>query len=352
MVLRRELLKAGAFGAMLPGGLSLMSAASRAQSNQPADGFDRLEALVKMRGSTDGRTGFAWIKGTRYAQVGGKLEPMCGLLNCTISRYRRLSDDAFDLRLYETSFYTNPETGVYQPELKMPFTGKMVDVPLYRTGPGHHVVKTSNSEEMSWGKENTTSEEAAEKLAPRGRILYDVALSDPLRQGNNVWLTTTATTLLEPSDPNEKPWSYKELITNTALANELSDPARTWVDSTSSYTLVMDWRPWMKMDGVEGRTVDHAGQHSGSFAAPSPGYRRCPVSVARALICASALGQAQRINDSGITDAGNDSSVRLAYRNFETVLHSQYERFARSSNVRDRIRRNEERPMHAHAISH
>lgn len=258
MVSRRKVLEYGMVGAVLPGGLHLMSAAAQAKNSGSAANLDRLEALVKMRGSTDGRTGFAWIRGTRYAQVGGKLEPMCGLLNCTITRYRRISPDAFDMRLYEMSFYTNPETGVYQPELKMPFTGKSVEVPLYRTGPGQHVVKTSNSEEMTWSKENTTSEEAARKLAPDGRILYNVFLSQPLLQGRHVWLTTTATTLLEPNDPDEKPWSYKELITNRAILDEVADPARTWVDATSSYTLVMDWRPWMMMDGVDGTTVDHA----------------------------------------------------------------------------------------------
>lgn len=258
MVSRRKILKAGMLGAIMPGSFNLMSSVAEGATGPSGAEIDRLEALVKMRGSTDGKTAFSWIKGTRFAQVGGQLEPMCGVLNCTISRYRRIAADAFDLRLYEMSFYTNPETGVYQPMLEMPFTGKAVEVPLYRTGPGHHVVKTSNSEEMTWGKENTTSEEAAKKLAPKGRIRYDVSLSEPLLQGKHVWLTTTATTLLEPNNPNEKPWRYKELITNSAPFDELTDPARTSVDSTSSYTLAMDWRPWMMMDGVDGTTIDHA----------------------------------------------------------------------------------------------
>ncbi|WP_394728165.1 DUF1838 family protein [Altererythrobacter sp. GH1-8] len=237
----------------------MASAISEAKTDERSSAaIDRLEALVKMRGSTDGRIGFAWIKGTRFAQVGGNLEPMCGLLNCTISRYERISHDAYDLRLYEMSFYTDPNSGTYQPNITMPFTGTSVEVPLYRTGPGQHIVKTSNREEMSWGAANTTSQEAADKLAPRGRILYDVVLSEPTLQGNHFWLTTTATTLLEPTDPNEKPWSYKELITNRATIDELRDPTRSWVDSTSSYTLVMDWRPWMMMGNIAGRTIDHA----------------------------------------------------------------------------------------------
>ncbi|BDW81473.1 hypothetical protein MACH24_09110 [Erythrobacter sp. Dej080120_24] len=229
-----------------------------AQTTRTAPALDRLEALVKMRGSTDARLGFSWMSGTRFARVGQDLRAMCGLLNCTLSRYTRLSDEAYDLRLYEMSFYTNPETGRYQPRLAMPFTGRIVDVPLYRTGPGQHIVKTSNREEMSWSRQNTTSEEAARQLAPDGNIFYAVDLSEPTIVGNDVWLTTEATTRLEPHSPDEKPWNYKEVITNHGRLDELSDPQVSHVQSVSSYTLVMDWRPWMHMDGVEGQTIDHA----------------------------------------------------------------------------------------------
>ena len=229
--------------------------AKNVESSPP---FDRLEALVKMRGSIDDRLGFAWIKGIRYAQVGASMESMCGVLNCTMTRYTRLSPDSFDLRLYEISFYTDLATGQYQPTLMMPFTGKRVEVPLYRTGPGRHVVKTANSEEMSWSKKNTTSEAAARMLAPDGKIYYNVELSQPSIQGDNVWLTTEATTRLEPNSPADKPWFYKELITNHGSLNDLIDPATSHVDSEASYTLMMSWRPWMQMDGIDGNTLDHA----------------------------------------------------------------------------------------------
>ena len=198
------------------------------------------------------------MSGTRYARVGQEVRPICGVLNCTLSRYSKISEDAYDLRLYEMSFYTNLATGKYQPILEMPFTGKKVEVPLYRTGPGQHIVKTSNREEMSWSRKNTTSEEAAKQLAPDGKIYYSVDLSQPTIAGNDVWLTTEATTRLEPHAAAEKPWNYKELITNHGRLDELADPRIHSVDSVTSYTLVMDWRPWMQMDGVEGQTIDHA----------------------------------------------------------------------------------------------
>jgi hypothetical protein len=202
--------------------------------------------------------GFAWIKGVRYAQAGGRMEPMCGLLHCSIIRYQRRSPDSFELGLYEMSFYTDLASGAYQPTLVMPFTGTRVDVPLYRTGPGHHIVKTENHERMSWSKDNTTSAEAARQLAPDGTIHYDVVLSQPTIRGDHVWLTTEATTRLAPNDPAEKPWFYKELTTNHGSLKALADPDTTHVDSNASYTLMMSWRPWMKMGEIEGHTLDHA----------------------------------------------------------------------------------------------
>lgn len=223
----------------------------------PSD-FDRLEALVKMRGSTDGRLGFSWISGTRYARVGHELRPMCGLLNCTLNRYTRIANDAYELRLYELSFYTDLETGSFHPELAMPFTGKRVEVPLYRTGPGEHIVKTSNREEMTWSRSNTTSEKAARELAPDGKIYYSVELSEPTLAGNDVWLSTEATSQLEPYSADDQPWYYKELISHHARLDDLRNPRLTSVDAVASYSLVMDWRPWMQMAGVEGQTIDHA----------------------------------------------------------------------------------------------
>lgn len=239
----------------LPFGLAALVAAPA--FGKPDD-FDRLEALVKMRGSVDGAICFNWIKGIRYAQVGHEIKPMCGLLNCTITRHTRLSPDSFDMRLYELSFYTNESTGQYQPKLQMPFTGKHVDVPLYRTGPGQHIVKTANHEVMSWNKNNTTSEAAARMLAPDGKIYYDVELSEPTIRGDHVWLTTESTTRLEPLDPSNKPWFYKEIISHRASRRAVLDPATAHVDSASSYTLVMSWRPWMQMGDLDGRTLDHA----------------------------------------------------------------------------------------------
>jgi hypothetical protein len=238
--------------------LATAAATAPASARRAKAPLDRLTALVKLRGSTDGRIGFVWQKGMRRAVSGGRSEPMCGLLHCSIIRYSRQAPDAYRFDLYETSFYTNPLTGQYQPTLKMPFTGREVEVPLYRTGPGLHVVKLRNREEMSWSRQNTTSEDAARMLAPDGKIVYEIETSEPIIQGNTIFMSTSALTVLTPYDPAQKPWRYEEYFSYAGRLDEVLDPNKTSASVTASCTLTMDWRPWMQMGDLPGMTLDHA----------------------------------------------------------------------------------------------
>lgn len=222
-----------------------------------ASKLDALTAMIKLRGSTDGRLCFVWMKLVRRASNGRRTEPMCGVLHCSLARYTPQAADAWRFDLYELSFYTDLSTGQYRPRLRMPFTGKEVDVPLYRTGPGKHIVKLRNREVMSWSKANTTSEQAARALAPDGAIVYEVETGEPTIQGNTLFVSTTATTELTPRDPSERAWRYEEYFTYSGPLDEIMDPARASVASTVAVTLTMDWRPWMGMGNAPGFTLDH-----------------------------------------------------------------------------------------------
>lgn len=124
--------------------------------------------------------------------------------------------------------------------------------------PAIDIVKVANTERMSWSSANTTGEKQASQLAPDGAIDYSVKLSEPTIVGNHLWLTTEATTFQKPADPSKKPRYYKELITNHGPLDAIADRRNSHVDATASYTLVMDWRPWMGFDDLSGQTVDHA----------------------------------------------------------------------------------------------
>ncbi len=48
---------------------------------------------------------------------------------------------------------------------------------------------------------------------------------------------------------------YKEAITYRARLADLAEPDATQVDSDISFAIATAWRPWMRMNGIDGHTV-------------------------------------------------------------------------------------------------
>ena len=212
---RRRLLKVLALSsvglASLPrDGISAAHAAPELDLSSPGN---LLAASVKMRGTLDEQLAFIWLRGLRYTLVDGTATPICGYLGGSITRYRQLADDAFEFLLYEISYYTDLESGEVLQTLRMPHTGREVEVPLYRTGPGRHVIMMSNEEELDGSAERTTSEELAKQIAPDAKVFYRFDLRPAITQDNRVWIRSDSFTRLVPTDPEQAGMFYKEAIT-------------------------------------------------------------------------------------------------------------------------------------------
>jgi hypothetical protein len=254
---RRRLLKGLALSsvglASLPrDGIAAAHAAPELDLSSPGN---LLAASVKMRGTLDEQLAFIWLRGLRYTLVDGTATPICGYLGGSITRYRQLADDAFEFLLYEISYYTDLETGEVLQTLRMPHTGREVEVPLYRTGPGRHVIMMSNEEELDWSAERTTSEELAKQIAPDAKVFYRFDLRPAITQDNRVWIRSDSFTRLVPTDPEQAGMFYKEAITYQASRQDLAAAGATQVDASISFAIATAWRPWMQMSGVDGHTV-------------------------------------------------------------------------------------------------
>lgn len=250
---RRRMLQGltlASFGLATVGGAGADEAPVALQS--PAE---LLTALVKMRGSLDERLAFIWLRGLRYTLVGGEARPLCGFLSGAITRYRQLDIDTFEFLLYEVSYYTDIETGELLKELRMPYTDRDVEVPLYRTGPGRHVIMMANNEELDWSSERTTSEELAQQIAPDAKVYYKFNVRPAVIFGDDVWIRSDSFTRLVPHDKKQASMFYKEAITYQAKQADLKRPATPAVDSSLAFAIATAWRPWMQMTGVDGHTM-------------------------------------------------------------------------------------------------
>lgn len=216
---------------------------------------DVLTALIRMRGRLDEKPCFIWLRGIQYALIDGIATPMCGYLGGGITRYRRLAEDMFEFRLYEISYYTDLDSGEQLKTIRMPVTGREVAVPLYRTGPGRHVLMMENQEELDWSKELTTSAEVARQLAPDAKIHYQLNVRRPDVFGDSVWIRNDSFTRMVPHDAAQPSLFYKEAITYQARAVDLADPAAVQVDTAISFAIATRWRPWMQMQGINGHTM-------------------------------------------------------------------------------------------------
>ncbi len=214
-----------------------------------------MTALVKMRGHLEGKPTFIWLRGVQYTLIDGEAVPMCGYLGGAITRYRRLGDDTFEFVMYEISYYTDLETGKQLETVRMPVTGREVAVPLYRTGPGQHVIMMENEEELYWSKELTTSAEVARQLAPDARIHYRFNVRQPDVFRDSAWIRNDSFTRMIPDDPDQPGLFYKEAITYQASLAQLADPDAPQVDTSMSFAIATAWRPWMQMQGINGHTM-------------------------------------------------------------------------------------------------
>ena len=214
-----------------------------------------LTSLVRMRGSLDESLVYIWLRGLRYTLVDGEARPLCGYLGGSITRYRRLGDDMFEFVLYEVSYYTDLDFGNVLETLRMPYTGREVAVPLYRTGPGRHVIMMANEEELEWNREKTTSEELARQIAPDAKVYYQFNVRPAVTFNDRVWIRNDSFTRLVPKDSKQASMFYKEAITYQAQLADLARPDAVQVDTNISFAIATAWRPWMQMTGVDGHTV-------------------------------------------------------------------------------------------------
>lgn len=198
---------------------------------------DRLRTFMMMRGALDDRLVICWIQGQYFGLVDGEMTLLCGIVNATLSRYRRQSDGGYVGARGEISYITDPVSGRIVRQVRNPYTGAMVDTPARGYPPSVvHInpdLKIRINEHSGEKLENTTSA--------------------PFQNGPDVWVSevNAARTQL----PSGKVSLYNEIVNYRAKAADFHRPNAKRVPCDMSFSSVVSWRSWMGMGDRPGQMM-------------------------------------------------------------------------------------------------
>lgn len=258
---RRSLLVAG--GTALAGATGAGPATAEASGRpgtsggEPATLTDAqlLSAFAKARYSLDDRLTCGWMDATTYAFIDGATYPLYRLLAATWVRVRRVDDLHFVGRTLETAYFFDVETGAPLTRLRMPVTGREVDVKPYRAGPSN--LSLGVREETGGSFRMAAESRDGQSFFRQGTTRRLQSLSQPMREGDTLYIREDLSTRVFGPDGGKPVFFYAEW-TQTALPWKAAiDPRVASVESTLSYSAVAAFRPWMQMDGVDGHTLQN-----------------------------------------------------------------------------------------------
>lgn len=242
-------------------GLPLLAAATARVGDYPVlsnielDEDAMLDFYLKLRHSLDDRVTIGWVDAVNYAHSGGETFPLYRLLAATWRRTFRTESGPRTTVAIEIAFFLDMQTGQLLERLRMPITGKTVDVPLYRSGPSTTDVVARSDRTREFSMRQETRE--GESFFTTGRSISQSFLSQPQRRGDDFYLREDLSTRVYSAENSPPAFFYREWTVTRGSWSALQDPTRSMVPIDLAYSATTAWRPWMQMDGVPGHTVQN-----------------------------------------------------------------------------------------------
>jgi hypothetical protein len=244
---RRSAIGFGTLALGLPAlGSAFASGAQAQTAGKPLDlsnKADFLTALQKMRGALDGRICMGYVKGLYYGVVDDRITPLYGVLGGTFSRYKKLANGNFEGRTFEVAYFTDWTTGQLLDTFKNPYTGETVSVPQTRMGPSTIII-TPDGLQIGGGG-GLPGMNVAHRFLP-ARVV-----------NNDVWIVEESIVGTSPDSKGPK-FSYNEVTTMQTTLSELNDPKLMQTPTHVHYSVVVSWRPWLKMGDRPGHLMGNA----------------------------------------------------------------------------------------------
>jgi hypothetical protein len=261
---------ASAAGATTAGasGAAGSAAATRARAvAERLTGPALLDALVRMRGRTDGGLVYGWLQGTRSTVIDGDVQPLCGVVAGAVQRFRRIAPDRYEATILEVAHYTHPETGEPLERVRMPGTGREVVVPKYRFGPVKARFAVALDE---WEEFEPPRTGNAAQFAPKSSVHLVRSIGPASASGDTVHVRAGEYGRVYPDRARPPTVWYREWMTWHAAADAMADASAVTVPATYSYSALTSWRPWMQMGDVRGHTAENG------YGAKAASWDECP----------------------------------------------------------------------------
>ncbi len=214
-----------------------------------------LDTFARMRGRTDGKITFGWLNATRSTVIDGEIVPLCGLIAGAMQRWQRIAEDRYEVTVLEIAHYTDLATGELLDTLKMPQTGRTVQVPRYRFGPTkvRFAVALDEWEEFEPVKVAAN----AAQFAPRSAVHLVRSIGPVWAVGDDVLLRADEYGRVYPDRAKPPTVFYREWMIWRAAAAALANAGTQSVAADYSYSALSGFRPWMQMEGVNGHTAEN-----------------------------------------------------------------------------------------------
>ena len=216
--------------------------------------LDPLETMIRLRSRTDGALSIAWLEAQREIVIDGDIRPFCKLYALVLTQFRK-EEDAYIGNTVEITYYCDPQTGELLEKTIMPGGTEPVDVPIYRAGPQDVRFKKALDE---WEKhEPSKTGSSSNAFAPAAWVHLVRGVHNPSLLGDTVYLRADEYGRVYPDRTKPPTVFYREWIVWQADARDLLETDNPDVTSKYSYSAASGLRPWMKMDGVRGHTMEN-----------------------------------------------------------------------------------------------
>jgi len=196
----------------------------------------RFRAYMMMRGALDERLVIGYVSGTYFGVVGAEMTPLWDVVGATFARYRRHADGSFEGVTGEIAHFLDPKTGEAPGRFLNPYTGKWVTDPRTNLPPSHIRLLPSLDMEVP-------------RLPPG--TSFDHVIKAPEVRGDDIWISEV-TRVGMPAGAGKPAFHYNEMITMHARTSDLARSGKARIPCETSFTNVVDWRPWMEMGGHPG----------------------------------------------------------------------------------------------------